>query len=84
MIAIGKAVLLPYDVAELNDLGNGMYTVSYSNGEVLSVQPDGRFERRPAGAAGSYEVATMDVKGLIYCPDGQRAYLVPVAMKVPQ
>ena len=84
MIAIGKAMLLAYDVADrLNDLGDGMYTASYENGEVLSVQPDGTFQRRPAGTSGAYERATLVPQGLIYCPDGQHAYLVPYAARVP-
>jgi hypothetical protein len=85
MIAIGKALLLTYDVADrLNQEPDGTFTVSYANGEVLSVQPDGRFERRPAGANGIYERATLVSQGLIYCPDGQHAYLVPYANRVPE
>lgn len=84
MIAIGKATLLPYNVADhLNDVGDGMFTVSYPNGDVLSVQPDGTFQRRAAGTSGIYERATLVPQGLIYCPDGEHAYLVPYAAKVP-
>jgi len=85
MIAISKAVLMPYDVADhTNPQDDGTVTVSYQNGEVLSVQPDGSFQRRPEGTNGIYERGMPTPQGLIYCPDGAHAWLVPWAPKVPQ
>ncbi len=35
---------------------------------VLSVQPDGRYETRPSGTAGAYEVAQQEPGKLVYRP----------------
>ena len=52
-------------------------------GDVLSVQPDGSLQTRPAGTAGNYERAVVTSAGLVYRPVGQWAYLVPLAQEWP-
>jgi hypothetical protein len=57
-------------------------------GDVLSVQRDGTLQTRPAGTAGSFEVAVKTQAGLVYRPpnaDGSagRCYLIPCALAVP-
>lgn len=56
----------------------GGVTVVNPDGTVLSVQPDGRFESRPAGTAGSYEVAIVDGSDLVYNPG--TPYVVPMRL----
>lgn len=81
MIALANAPIVQYTViASLNQLGNGKVTASASDGLVFSMQPDGRFEMRPAGTAGPYEQASQTAQGLLYAPDGVSAYLVPVVV----
>lgn len=41
-----------------------------NSGEVLSIQPDGSQQTRPAGTYGAYEVAERDGKLRIYTPGG--------------
>lgn len=59
----------------LNTVGGGV-TVSGPDGAVLSVQPGGSYEPRPAGTAGPYEVAQRDGDKLVFCPDGVNYYVV--------
>ena len=58
----------------LNQVDGGV-TVSLPDGSVLSVQPDGSYQTRPAGTAGPYEVARVSGNFLIYTP-GDKAYAV--------
>lgn len=60
-----------------NRVGGGT-TISTADGSVLSVQPDGKFETRPAGTEGPYEVAEDHGDKLVYCPDGVHTYVVAV------
>jgi hypothetical protein len=50
---------------------DGGVVVSLPSGEVLSVQPDGSYQTRPAGTAGEYEVAERAGTDLIFRPGGQ-------------
>jgi hypothetical protein len=78
MIAIGGQPLLSYTViASLNPQPDGKVTASYQDGTVLSCQPNGTFERRPAGTNGAWECATQTAQGLVYEFD-HVAYLVPL------
>lgn len=47
----------------INKQGENWVTVSNPDGTVLSVQPDGSYQSRPAGTAGPYELAQF------YAPD---------------
>lgn len=44
------------------------FTVSLPNGEVLSCQPDGSLQTRPAGANGDYELCTVNGSYLTFYP----------------
>lgn len=46
-------------------------TLTNPDGTVLSVQPSGQYETRPAGTAGEYEVAEVAGSTRIYRPGGQ-------------
>lgn len=46
----------------------GYVTATFPDGTVLSVQPDGRFEHRPAGTTGPYELAERAGNTLTYRP----------------
>lgn len=46
-------------------------TLTNPDGTVLSVQPGGAYETRPAGTAGEYEVAEVAGERRIYRPAGQ-------------
>lgn len=48
---------------------DGGVTISTADGAVLSVQPDGSYQTRPAGTAGPYELAQQAGDKLIYSPD---------------
>lgn len=71
-IAIGTAPLTPIRLADhLNQQAdNGTVTVSLTDGTVLSIQPDGSQQTRPAGTAGPWEIARINGNVLIYSPDG--------------
>ena len=53
-------------------------------GDVLSVQPDGSFQTRPAGTEGPFERAVIQGTGLVYRPlsDG-RAFFIGLALNYP-
>jgi autotransporter adhesin len=61
-----------------NAVDGGKVTLSTADGSVLSVQPDGSFETRPAGTAGPYETAVDGGNTLVYCPDSVHVYVVSV------
>lgn len=53
-------------------------------GDVLSVQPDGTIQSRPAGARGAYELAKASGPWLVYRPvNGGRVFLHPLATEWP-
>ncbi len=54
-------------------------------GDVLSVQPDGSFQTRPAGTAGPFERAVIQGTGLVYRPLGAegRAFFLGLALSWP-
>lgn len=56
----------------------GGVVVTNPDSTVLSVQPGGQYESRPAGTAGPYEVAQDAGAAVIYCPDGVHYYAVGV------
>ena len=69
MIAIGSAPLFTMMIADrLEDVGNGEVIAVRLDGTVISVQPDGAIETRPAGTKGPYERATVIGNTLIYRP----------------
>jgi len=71
MIAYGTTPLTPMKLAQtLNQQSNGQFTVSLADGKVLSCQPDGHFETRPAGTAGAYELCTVNGGYLTFNPAG--------------
>jgi len=79
------AAIGPHQITRLD--GDELVTVTYPAGTttVLSVQPDGRIETRPAGANGPYERAVLKSDRLIYAPVGPAGavYLVPYADVLP-
>lgn len=48
-----------------------------STGEVLSVQPDGKYETRPAGSFGAYEVAKREGRLRVYTP-GDSLWIIAI------
>lgn len=66
MVGVGKDTLLSYTPMTLHAQPNGKVTASREDGQVLSVQPDGSHEWRPAGTAAAYELATVRGDKLIY------------------
>lgn len=87
MSAIGRASLVTDLIAagSLNLQADGFYTLTIdnTNGDVLSVQPDGSFQPRPKGTAGPYEKAGLNGNTLVYCPEGKTVYALPFFEKVP-
>jgi hypothetical protein len=79
VLAIG-----PHQITRIND---ELVTVTYPAGAttVLSVQPDGTLETRPAGAQGPYELAVLKVDRLVYAPIGDAGpvYLLPYSDEIP-
>lgn len=51
------------------DVGNGEFTYPFQDG-VMSVQPDGRIETRPAGTAGAWEKFKLEDNLAVYSPEG--------------
>jgi hypothetical protein len=72
---------------QLHHVTDDLVTVTAPVGEntVLSVQPDGTLETRPAGAQGPYELALLKVDRLVYAPlgVGGPVYLLPYADAIP-
>ena len=52
----------------LNKNSDGTVTASYRDGTVISVQPDGSIQSRPAGSNGAYERAIVAGDKIIYRP----------------
>lgn len=69
----------------LNPQAGGLYTLTIngSNGDVLSVQPDGTWQPRPAGTAGPYELCGLNGNSLVYCPVGTSKFVYPYFASVP-
>lgn len=67
--------------------GDMYYTVTYPPGEttVLSVQPDGTIETRPAGTCGPFELTLQKFDRLIYAPKGPAGavFLLPFTDVIP-
>ena len=55
-------------IARVIPQSNGKVTIANADGTVVSVQPDGSIESRPAGTAGDYEVATLNGLTVAYQP----------------
>lgn len=71
MIAISASPLVPMRLAsQLLQQSDGVYTVSLPDGEVLSCQPDGTLQTRPAGTNGQYEICTVNGGYLTFKPQG--------------
>jgi hypothetical protein len=72
---------------QIHVLDGERVTVAYPAGAstVLSVQPDGSMETRPAGSAGPYETALLAGDRLVYAPTGAggTVYLLPYAAEIP-
>ena len=69
----------------VNPQPNGTVTLvaNSTTGAVLSVQPDGSWQTRPAGTAGPYETAGLNGNVLTYCPDGAHIYAYLFMPTVP-
>lgn len=86
----GLLCIGPYQLNRLNDAdedGDDLVTVTYPTGSttVLSVQPDGTLETRPAGACGPYELAILRDDRLVYAPLGPAGavFLIPFSDVIP-
>jgi hypothetical protein len=74
---LGEIVIIDH----LNALPDGTVTASLPNGEVLSVQPDGRLETRPPGTDGPWERAAVQGDKLVFNPGV--IYVFAFLTKVP-
>ena len=63
---IGKSLLETFDLITEHPQGNGIFTLSYPNGDVISIQPDGSLQTRPSGTAGPFEWCSISDKGYLY------------------
>ncbi|HKE43894.1 MAG TPA: hypothetical protein VKB41_05085 [Steroidobacteraceae bacterium] len=96
--AVPKIEVLAPD--QYNELGDGDYTVTaagYAQGlwrddgtasqptDVLSLQPDGTWQTRPAGTAGNFERCKKTAAGAVYRPIGSdgKTWLVGMATETP-
>lgn len=69
---------------QLNDVGNGEFTVTIGPfGAVLSVNPQGGLETRPAGTTGPWERCKIQGNCLIFRPSGERTFFVGLANDWP-
>ena len=66
----------------LNKGPNGTAIVVNSDGTIVSVQPDGSIQSRPAGTAGPYETAKIDGNKLVY-HSGGHIYAFALLNEVP-
>lgn len=66
MVGVGKDTIESYTPMTLNPQHGGKVTASKADGQVLSIQPDGKHEWRAPGTAGPFELATADGRYLIY------------------
>jgi len=62
----------PVEVVPSSAAGKSLLVVA--SGMVVSVQPEGHVEYRPAGTDGPYEQAVIDAGIVTYCPDGLTAW----------
>jgi hypothetical protein len=78
MIAFASQPILNFSqTGDLIALGNDYYAVRVSPTEVLSVQPDGRYETRPQTAIGPWETAKLNGDKLVFNSDGH-VYVIPM------
>jgi hypothetical protein len=86
-LTTGAAAVTAIGPHQLNRITEALVTVTYPAGQttVLSVQPDGTLETRPAGAQGPYELALLKVDRLVYAPigDAGAVYLLPYSDEIP-
>jgi hypothetical protein len=83
MIAIGTQPLQMMLVANrLIDQGDGSVTVELIDGQIMSVNPDGGTERRPAGTSGPWERAVVLGNLLVFRPSSDRAFAFAFAARV--
>jgi len=75
MSFIGKSILESFDVVVEHAQSNGTVTLSRSDGLVISVQPDGSLQTRPAGTNGPFEQCSIVDGGYLYSSSGSVAYL---------
>ncbi len=61
------------EIAKVNSVEGGV-TLSRADGTVMSVQPDGVVEWRPAGTAGQYEKAQRFGNILVFSPSKSYAF----------
>lgn len=83
----GSTAVLAIGPHQLTHLDDTHVTVTYPAGAptVLSVQPDGTMDTRPAGSRGPYETALLQGDRLVYAPTGVggAVYLLPYAAEIP-
>jgi hypothetical protein len=83
----GATAVLAIGPHQITRISDELVTVTYPAGAttVLSVQPDGALETRPAGAQGPYELAVLKVDRLVYAPIGDAGpvYLLPYSDEIP-
>jgi hypothetical protein len=88
LVAVGRETIDSRDIMTANPLPNGKFTLSKEDGEVLSVQPDGRREFRPAGTVGPYEQCSLSGdRAKYYYRDAQgilRYHLILVDQDLPE
>lgn len=84
MMAVSRAPIVEMvEVTSLNEQPDGTVTVSFTGGSVMSVQPDGTVQVRPAFTHGPYEKAVRDGNLLIFHPVVGGAYAFAFVERIP-
>lgn len=80
MKAFGDINKGPWQLVNVNpSSAAGKSVLSRPDGTVVSVNPDGGIESRPAGTDAAWEQCVIDGGIVTYCADGVRVY--PFALK---
>ena len=67
----------------MHDQGDGTFTAEH-NGQVVSCQPDGSIQFRPAGTAGPWEkFVKLDAKTILFSPEGTVGYAFAFVQGMP-
>ena len=83
-LAIGAEPLTPLvEIDHLASQPGGQVTAVFADGSVLSVQPDGTQQKRPAGTAGPYELAKVSGTVIVYRPIPGKVFVFALETALP-